>query len=99
MESTAKRRLRRVKRSAQQWQAVMAQYARSGLSQEAFCVREGLAPSTFASWRARLRRENGQRDAGAAFLEMLAPAAMASPASFDIELDLGRGVVLRMRSR
>lgn len=99
MASTAKARARRITRSLQQWQAVMAQYERSALSQGAFCVREGLAPSTFASWRARLRRENGERDAGAAFVEMLAPAAMASPSSFDIELDLGRGVVLRMRSR
>jgi len=99
MEAAAKRRLRRVKRFPQQWQAVMAQYERSGLSQEAFCVREGLAPSTFASWRARLRQEQSNSRAGAALVEMRVPAAMASPSSFDIELDLGRGVVLRMRSR
>lgn len=37
MDAGGKRRWRRVKRSRQQWEAVMAQYERSGLSQAVYC--------------------------------------------------------------
>lgn len=91
----------RARRSAQEWRAVMAQYARSGLSQDGFCAREGIAPSTFARWRAQLRAEGVTTsrvtpEAASPFVELVSSAS--SPA-FDIELELGCGVVLRMRSR
>lgn len=89
---------RRNRRSEQEWRAVMAQFARSGLGSEAFCAREGLAPSTFWNWRSRLQR--GGRTKAAApvspFVELVSDSASRE---FDIELDLGRGVILRMRGR
>ena len=38
---------RRIRRSADQWRALFAQYESSGLSQAAFCEQEGLAIATF----------------------------------------------------
>lgn len=91
---------RRPRRSEQEWRAVMAQFARSGLGSEAFCAREGIAPSTFWNWRSRLQRGGRAKAAapGSAspFVELVSDSASRA---FDIELDLGRGVVLRMRGR
>lgn len=89
---------RRPRRSEQEWRAVMAQFARSGLGSEVFCAREGIAPSTFWGWRSRLQR-GGQAKAaspGSPFVELV-PGTPSR--EFDIELDLGRGVVLRLRGR
>ena len=37
------------------WQALLAAWRRSGLSQAEFCRRHGLAPGTFAWWKHTLR--------------------------------------------
>ena len=52
-EEAASRR-RRVRRSAEQWAALIAAQAASGLSIAAFCRERGLAVSTFHAWRRRL---------------------------------------------
>lgn len=39
------------------WQALLAAWRRSGLSQAEFCRQRGLAPGTFAWWKYTLRRE------------------------------------------
>lgn len=89
---------RRPRRSEQEWRAVMAQFARSGVDGEAFCAREGIAPSTFWNWRSRLQRSGRGKEASPAspFVELVSDSASRT---FDIELDLGHGVVLRMRGR
>lgn len=89
---------RRTRRSEQEWRAVMAQFARSGLGGEAFCAREGIALSTFWNWRSRLQRSSRAKAVSPAspFVELVSDSASRT---FDIELDLGRGVVLRMRGR
>lgn len=116
MHSTSHGKTQRVRRAAKDWETVMAQYAASGLSQEAFCAREQIALGTFGSWRARLRaqplamQKANQKTkkvaaVGLPFLELVASASARPPFAqeelreFDIELDLGRGIVLRMRNR
>ncbi len=89
---------RRTRRSEQEWRAVMAQFARSGLGSEAFCAREGIALSTFWNWRSRLQR-GGRAKAAAPVSPFVELVSGAASHAFDIELDLGRGVVLRMRGR
>jgi putative transposase len=83
-------------------------FGRSGLSRRAFCARHAIALSTFDWWCRRLARGAGepvaaQEEAQALFLELDAPLAAtasnikpASPA-WDLELELGAGVVLRLR--
>ena len=99
--NTAK--VRHARRSLMQWREVMARYERGAESQTAFCVREGVALSTFQYWRARLNKQAAPAASAATtphqalpFVELLTGA---NGGAFDIELDLGRGVVLRMRSR
>lgn len=96
------------RRSADEWRALMRMYSRSGETRKQFCAQHGLALSTFEWWRRRLRQDFPTRVASrrsspvpsnALFIELteeVKPVAAASPA-WDVELELGRGVVLRLR--
>ena len=87
--ATRKRRCR----SASEWRSIMARQEASGLSGEGFCEAEGIGRSAFWRWRRRLADEDAARAGdGVAFVEL-----SAEPASWDVELELGAGVVLRVR--
>lgn len=96
---TTANKARKIFRSADQWRAIMSRYAASGLTQEQFCAREGLAISTFCSWRSRVALNGGAADSASVldndFVEVTPPLAQRV---FDIELALPGGVVLRMRT-
>jgi hypothetical protein len=97
---------RRARRSGAQWQGLVDRAVRSPLSIEAFCRTEGVSTASFYSWRKRL----GAPTPGASvaeptaeegtFLELgtLGPE-VAGTAPWDIELELGAGMVLRLRRR
>ena len=75
--STLGRRICRC--GAAEWRRWLARYERSGLSQQAFCVRHGLALSTLTYWRRRERnRVSGQ---SASFVEVPRPAVAAVPSA------------------
>lgn len=84
------------RRSAEEWRAILSRFERSGQGHRDFCLAEGLAPSTFALWRRKLGRASPKCASGdaALFVELTEgrPAA-----AWDAELDLGGGVVLRVR--
>lgn len=82
-------------RSERQWREILDRFASSGLTQEQFCAREELALSTFYSWRAKLSTESALPRV-TDFVEVTPPSVSSS---FDIELALPGGVVLRMRTR
>ena len=46
----------RQRRTRQEWQALLDEQPRSGLSIQRFCQSEGITPSSFYSWRTKLRR-------------------------------------------
>ena len=85
-----------VRRSAKEWQSIMRRFERSGQTSEQFCRSEALALSTFWLWRRKLGGL-GSADEGSvrsAFVEL----AEEPPAPiWEAELDLGDGVVLRLR--
>lgn len=82
MDITGKRRVRR------DWQAVFAEFERSGLTIKAFCQREGIAPSLFYRHRRKLQTVAGGRD----FLEL----AGISPSSQPITIAFGNGIALSL---
>jgi hypothetical protein len=43
--------VQRVRRSAEQWRAILAEWFSSGLSQSEFCRRRGLSLVTFGGWK------------------------------------------------
>ena len=87
------------RRSAGEWQELIARFERSGQTRKRFCGAEKLAPSTFDLWRRKVRE---QRTVGneeeAIFVELSgAQETTGCSTSWEVELDLGAGVVLRVR--
>ena len=88
------------RRTPEQWQALLDEHQQSGLSQKAFCLGKDLLPATFRNWKRRLAHLTPEPQSSASdWLELpLAPAPSDSP-RWDIELDLGNGLCLRLRTR
>ena len=78
-----------VVRSEAEWNSIMADFERSGLSRREFCESRGLSLKTFGNWRRRLCLGGGK----GSFVELAPPAV----SGWDVELELGDGVVLRVR--
>ena len=88
----------RPRRTLDQWRELLEHYEHSGQTQEQFCTDHALALSTFGRWRKRLCRQAAASPkcaADALFVE-LAQDAPASQ-SWDVELQLGAGMYLRLR--
>ena len=90
MEDSATRKLQRCPTA--EWRTIMARYEESGLSGKGFREAEGIGKSAFWRWRPA----NGDAGGGKAVFVQLAGG---SASSWDAELDLGAGVVLRVRRR
>jgi len=97
------------RRNKQQWQQLINDQQRSGLSQKAFCRQQGIAVATFGYWKRKLQpvleATKQQSGAGAPWLELshLPPpsrddAEIDRAVDWQIELELGHGVYLRLKS-
>ena len=94
------------RRSAAQWQELVERFKRSGQTRGRFCAAHGLALSTFDLWRRKLRATPAamnEEHPDALFVELTnsaqthAPLTSAGTDMWEVELDLGAGVVLRVR--
>ena len=94
-DSTDPKTHKRTQRTAAEWRSIMARHEASGLAGEAFCAAEGIGRSAFWRWRRRLADEDaaGAGNGAPTFVELAGTGATA----WDAELDLGAGVVLRLR--
>ncbi len=96
-------RLIRIRRSAEQWRSLIDDQASSGLSQVAFCKREKIAPSSFAKWKRKLSTPGSKRQELTPdltpWIDLGPLGSQPKPSAWDIELDLGGGVCLRLRRR
>lgn len=98
-----KSQVRQAKRSREQWLAVIAEQAASGQTARAFCESHGLSVSTFCN--ARRRATSAGVDAGRSIAEKFVAVTLddvhceeTAAGRWDIELELGGAVVLRIRS-
>ena len=95
----------RARHSAAQWQELIERFERAGQSRGGFCAAHGLALSTFDLWRRKLRATPTADKAHpeALFVELTNPAQRqacapsAGTPAWEVELELGAGVVLRVR--
>ena len=89
----------RPRRTAEQWRSLIAEQAESGLSQQAFCKRKRLSLSTFTLWKRRLSEPEElaatQSEDQTTWIDLGQLASSRS--AWDIELNLGDGVCLRLR--
>jgi putative transposase len=80
-------------RTRSDWEALIRKFEQGGISRQRFCADAAIAVSTFDYWRRKFRRED---PAAAGFIEL---PPMSSRSDWDVELDLGGSVVLRLRRR
>ena len=93
---------RRITRSRAQWQSLVEKFNTSGLTKTAFCKRHGIATSCFYRWQKVLAEENIQD----AFVDITEPVATVRSIDrapeyrndWQVELELGAGVILRVRT-
>jgi putative transposase len=94
------------RRSAEAWRAMVARFAQSGMTEEAFCEGEGVSAKLFHRWRAK--RGKGTTRAVVDKPARVAPSPV-SPGEFvdlgslkdggsklEMRLDLGGGVLLHV---
>ena len=94
----------RRRRSRDEWTGVLERFRSSDLNARAFCNQEGLGYASFCAWRRKLAEAPSRRAMTStpsahpetAFIDL---GPMASPAAptWAVELELGGGVVLRLR--
>ena len=91
------------RRSREEWQAVFARFAASGLGIEPFCAREGLSESSFRRWKELLSDEARpvlrQGSEGAPEPTGFVDAGtlkLGGTGRFELRLDLGDGVILHL---
>lgn len=88
----------RRRRSVSEWSSIVADHRVSGLSAQAYCDRSDLALSTFTKWRRRMRVQAKSSESGfvAVGCETQVEQTNSTP-RWDLELDLGDGMALRLR--
>ena len=88
-----------IRRSAEQWREIQQRFEHSGQTQAAFCAGEGLALSTFTLWRRKLDSSRGMipNNDAAMFVALPDSNIPVSTTLWDVELQLGADVVLRLR--
>ena len=82
------------RRTRADWQGLVDSHHKSGLSARAFCDQHGVGYASFCQWRQRLSAP--ARAEEPAFISLNRVAAPPST-PWDLEVELGNGVVLRLR--
>jgi len=86
---------RHVRRSPSEWQQLIDEQARSGLSQTAFCAARAVSTTSFQHWKRRLAAA-ASPSSSSAWLD-LGPLRESVATAWDLELELGDGLCLRLR--
>lgn len=84
------------RRSAQDWEAIVARWKKSGLSVAAFSKEQGIHPASLHRWRRRLEESGSDPD----FLTWQAPEELSSTlasSAWSLEVVLPTGVTLRFQ--
>lgn len=83
---------KRIRRSVEQWQTILDRQAASHLSAKAFCDTHQLSYAVFCRWRKRLASSDQ-----APLVELTDLVQAPRRQQWDIELELGDGMTLRLR--
>jgi transposase-like protein len=102
---TSSSRKPRIMRSKATWQHIINQYNSSSLTQADFCREHDIAPMSFYKWRQRLSKENqndhfidiSQSMVSVKPIEQKA-SGTTEPSPWQVELELGQGMTLRIRT-
>lgn len=92
------------RRTKAQWAKLVQDKSDSNLTIEQYCKQHQVTVASFYAWRAKLKKQSANDNANIAALpnDDWLPIKLSSPTPsasvWDIELDLPRGVTLRMKS-
>jgi len=91
----------RPRKSPKEWQKIIESQQSSALSQRAYCQEKGLNPVTFSNWKRKLgMNQKDTEDMPGSWLELPLPKSAeqkdVNSSGWNIELDLGDGVCLRL---
>ncbi|MCE2523737.1 MAG: hypothetical protein J4F49_11070 [Rhodobacteraceae bacterium] len=92
-EPTGARPAAPVRRSAEEWQEILCDFEASGETAKSYCATRGLSRKTLSKWRSQLNNTAS----APAFVAVHPPEP--SPTGWDIELELGNGLVLWLKQR
>ena len=92
----------RVMRSQAKWKALLEEFNNSGLTKTAFCKKHRIATSSLHRWQRLFAEQAGVTD----FIDVTQPLsntpapppAQARDNAWQVELELGAGIVLRLRT-
>lgn len=90
----------RICRSPAQWRALFTQFEQSEQTRDQFCSEQGISLSSFDRWRTKLREAPSTQamiSKEPVFVELTADTPSLPTATWDVELQLGGGVLLRLR--
>jgi hypothetical protein len=96
------RRRARVMRTQEQWKALLEEFNISGLTKSAFCKKHRIATSSLYRWQ----QLSNDRASDADFIDVTEPLANVPKShsvpvrdnDWQVELELGSGIVLRLRT-
>lgn len=90
------------RRSARDWREIVGAYGKRSCTRDEFCRRHAVAVSTLDWWRRKFAGESKSRrpaqtttPSGFNFIDLT--TSPVGQRSWDVELDLGAGMVLRLR--
>ena len=86
---------RHVRRRRSEWQQLIDEQARSGQSQRAFCAARALSAKSFQHWKRQLAATAASPSSP--WLDLGPLPERSAATGWDVELDLGDGVCLRLR--
>ena len=91
---------RRIRRSREEWEGLVTLFETSGQTRKRFCAELGIGESTLRRWCSRLRERTPAAVSQApVFVELPAQekGPRAAVQSWEVELQLDTGVLLRLR--
>ena len=100
--------MQRVRRNRGQWEEIVREQEKSGLSARAFCIRETIDPVSFYKWRSQIRKTVSITSAdtplsGNAFIDMgkFGSQSWRQPSeevrAIEVTMDFGGGFTLTVR--
>ena len=101
--STSTRRY--IRRSREQWAEFIELQPSSGLSAPKFCEQAGVSYQSFMAWRKKLSMPEAKSSESPKFIELTASSnatelqSTAPTGQWQVELDLGNGIQLRIAQR
>ena len=92
-----------IRRTRQQWKELIELQPGSELSPPKFCEQAGVSYQSFMAWRKKLKMPDTQSTHPPQFVELTAPVntpvdseSMGVVSEWQVELDLGNGIQLRI---